>query len=374
MTDFLQPSLAIAPIRDALLRLDPSGMMLTSHHLLLVKLALESRAFNAATPVLEKYILYFPGSSHQPKPKFICDLSLAPTQYITASSGLTSKLKPVEILEYFHYSGMVYIGLRNWEMALECLENAVTYPAKEGAVSKVMAEAYKKWVLVGLLLEGKPLPLPKTTPGNASKQYHILGKPYGTVAQLFESASASRLKAEVEAGTRIWQNDCNTGLMLLVLSAYQKFQIKGLANIYSKISIQEIFNQTMSAETGTKLPHVQAAETLVRGMIQDGSLQATMSNSPNSGSILTFVAGRETLSEARMQQELVASMHRIQELTKEIKQTDRMLTHDKEYIKFAQKQKKNSKMSSGDQAVSMGGPSMDWSGGIEDEDLMGGLY
>ena len=374
MTDFLQPSLAIAPIRDALLRLDPSGMMLTSHHLLLVKLVLESRAFNAATPVLEKHILYFPGLSHQPKPKFICDLSLAPTQYVTASSGLTSKLKPVEILEYFYYSGMVYIGLRNWEMALECLENAVTYPAKEGAVSKVMAEAYKKWVLVGLLLEGKPLPLPKTTPGNASKQYHILGKPYDTVAQLFEAASASRLKAEVEAGTRIWQNDCNTGLMLLVLSAYQKFQIKSLANIYSKISIQEIFNQTMSAETGIKLPHVQAAEALVRGMIQDGSLQATMSNSPNFGSILTFIAGRQTLSEAQMQQELAASTHRIQELTKEIKQTDRMLTHDKEYIKFAQKQKKNSKMSSGDQAVSMGGPSMDWSGGIEDEDLMGGLY
>lgn len=31
------------------------------------------------------------------------------------------------------------------------LENAITYPARE--VSKIMVEAYKKWVLVGLLIE-----------------------------------------------------------------------------------------------------------------------------------------------------------------------------------------------------------------------------
>ena len=334
-----------------------------------MKLALESRAYNAVVPVLDKFILYFPGSISQTKPKFLCDLSLSPTAFITSASGLApTKFKYQELLEYFLYSGMVYIGLRNWESALECLENAVTYPAKDGAVSKIMVEAYKKWIIVGLLLEGKQPNLPKSVGRESVKLYHTLARPYETVAQLFESATASRLKAEVDTGTRIWQDDFNTGLMLHVLAAYQKFQIRNLANIYSKVSIQEVVNQTMSAETGNKLPSAQAAETLIQSMIADGTLNATMSSSPNSPSVLTFKSGGPILSEAQIHTELAASTERIQYLTQEIKNTDRMLTHDKEYIKYAQKQKKAAKNSQVDQGIA--GGEMDWNS-MEDEDIMG---
>lgn len=365
--------MAIAPIRDALLRLDPSGSMLTTTHLSLVKLALDSRSYGAILPVIEKFILYFPGSSSQPKPKYICDMSLSPTQFITPSSGLTQKFKYQEVLEYFLYSGMVYIGLRNWEGALQCLENAVTYPAKEASVSKIMVEAYKKWVLVGLLHEGRLLNLPRSTSGGAAKQYHILAKPYETLAQIFESGTASRLKSEADQGGHIWRADCNTGLVLCVLDAYQKFQIRSLANIYSKISIPEILNQTMSAETGTKLQSPQIAENLVQAMISQGELNATMSNSPGQPSIVTFSVSGPILTEAQMQRELAASTERIHALTKEIKQTDRMLTHDKDYIKFVQKQKKNARQgNTGDQGIS--GADMEWGDTIEDEDIMGNLY
>jgi COP9 signalosome complex subunit 3 len=365
----LQPALGIAPIREAILRLDPSGSVFTQLHLLLVKLALESRAYNAVVPVLDKFILYFPGSISQTKPKFLCDLSLSPTAFITSTSGLAStKFIYQEVLEYFLCSGMVYIGLRNWESALECLENAVTYPAKDGAVSKIMVEAYKKWIIVGLLLEGKQLSLPRSISSGSAKLYHTLAKPYESVAQLFESATASRLKAEVDAGARIWREDFNTGLLLQVLAAYQKFQIRNLANIYSKISIPEVVNQTMSAETGNKLTSARAAETLIKSMIADGTLNATMSNSPNSPAVLTFKSDGPILSETQIQRELAASTERIQALTQEIKQTDRMLTHDKEYIKYAQKQKKNAKNSQADQGIA--GAEMDWNS-MEDEDIMG---
>lgn len=136
--------------------------MLTSHHLRLAKLALESRNYADAAQVLDKFILYIPGASTVMKPKYVCDITLSPVSYITHQSRLTGKLRYIEILEYFLYSGMVFMGMRNWETALQCLESAVTYPAKEGSVSKVMVDAYKKWILVGLLLEGKLLPLPKT--------------------------------------------------------------------------------------------------------------------------------------------------------------------------------------------------------------------
>jgi COP9 signalosome complex subunit 3 len=164
------------PIRSAIFRLDPSASLLTSTHLYLVKLALETRKYEEALPVLDKYIFQFPGAPHHPKPAFLCEQGLPPAAYITYESKLTSKLKYQDVLEYFLYSGMVYIGLRRWENALECLENAITYPTRDA--SKIMVEAYKKWVLVGLLLEGKLLSLPRYTGSGAAKIYHNLAKPY----------------------------------------------------------------------------------------------------------------------------------------------------------------------------------------------------
>ncbi|KUJ11933.1 uncharacterized protein LY89DRAFT_653469 [Mollisia scopiformis] len=369
-----QAHLAVGPIASALMRLDPTGTMLTTHHLDLARLALDSRNFADAAPVLNKSILYVPGASTITKPRYICDMTLSPVSFITLQSKLTKKLKYLEILEYFLYSGMVFIGMRDWESALQCLENAVTYPAKETSVSKVMVEAYKKWILVGVLLEGRLLPLPKSTSSGAAKCYHVMAKPYETMAQIFENGTASRLKAEADTATNIWRADFNTGLILHLLAAFQKFQIRSLAKVYTKITIPEIVSQTTSAETGTKLPNPQAAELLIQNMIATGELHATMSPPTGGPSILTFSPTGQALTEPQMQRELVLTSERIVSLTKEIKQTDRILTHDKGYIKYVQKQSKNAKTSgaTGDQGIS--GPDMDWNDALEDEDIMGPMY
>jgi len=360
---------AISPIVEAVLRLDPSGSILTSNHLLLVKLALESRVYTPVLPVLDKFILYFPGVTNQPKPQYLSSMELPPMAYITPAFNHTSKFKYQDVLEYFIYSGMIYMGLRRWQDALDCLENAVTYPVKDGPPSKIMVEAYKKWVLVSLLLDGKPRSVPKSTSSSAAKAYHVLAKPYEALASIFETASAARLKAEVEAGSRIWNDDCNMGLMLNVLGEYQKFQIRNLGNVYSKISIPEVLQLTMSADTGAKSSSPAVVENLVQGMISDGTLHATMSHPPTGPAVLTFSPKGPVLSEAQMQRELVASTERIQTLSYEIKTTDRMLTHDKEYIKYAQKQKKNAKTQA-DQGIAV--TDMDWN--AEDEELMAGVF
>ncbi|KAH6722451.1 hypothetical protein DL95DRAFT_440586 [Leptodontidium sp. 2 PMI_412] len=358
-----QAYLAVPPIRDAILRLDPSGSMLTANHLTLARLTMDSRSYQEAVPVLEKFILYVPGYSPLPKPKYLCDMTLSPAAFITPVNKLNSKLKYQDILEYFLYSGMVHIGLMDWENALHCLESAVTYPTKDSSPSKIMVDAYKKWVLVGLLKEGRLLPLPKSTSAGPSKNYHTLAKPYETLAQIFESGTASRLKSEADAGASLWRNDSNTGLVLQVLAAYQRFQIRDLANVYSKISIPELVGLTTSAETGYKLPTPQAGESLVQTMIQRGDLNATLSRPPTGPSILTFSPSGTALTEPEMQRELAASTSRIQALTKEIKQTDRMLTHDRDYIKFVQKLKKN-------KAAAEEGPASEWNEIGEDEDIM----
>ena len=161
----------------------------------------------------------------------------------------------------------------------------------------------------------------------------------------------------------------------MVLAAHQKFQIRNLGKVYSKISIPEIINQTQSAETGSKLPTPLAAEQLVQSMIAEGTLHASLSRSPSGPAVLTFLPGGPVLSEAQMKAELLASTQRIRDLTQEIKHTDRILTHEKDYIKWLQKQKKNKSTGLlGDAKMDVG--NFDWNGGeaVEDEQLMGDLF
>lgn len=106
-------------LQSAILRLDPTGSLLTSTHLRFVKLALENGEYKAALPVIDKYIFQFPGAVHHPKPAFICEEGLPPVAYITPTNSLTGKLKYNDVLEYFICCGMVYIGLQKWESALE---------------------------------------------------------------------------------------------------------------------------------------------------------------------------------------------------------------------------------------------------------------
>ncbi|PQE19487.1 COP9 signalosome complex subunit 3 protein [Rutstroemia sp. NJR-2017a WRK4] len=360
-----QPEAAIQPIREAILRVDPSGSVLTSTHLFLVKLALETRQYESVVEVLDKHILYLPARESISYTKFICDVGLASSSYVTTLSGLTAKLSALEVLEYFFYSGMVYIGLQRWEAAFEMLENAVTYPSRDLGVSLPMVEAYKKWLLVGLLLEGKVVHLPKTTSHHAARVYHTIAKPYEAVASIFETGSASRLKSEIEHGQQIWTEDGNTGLMLCVLSTYQKSQIRNLANVYSKIGVQEVNSLTTSAETGAKLPSAQKAEELIQSMIGESTLHGNMIRDQAGQTVLTFAPFGPQLSEAQIQKELVATTRHIQNLAAQIKTTDRILTHDKRFIESAQKAKKIAKANG---SADVG---MDWN---EDEDIMTEMY
>ena len=105
-------------------------------------------------------------------------------------------------------------------------------------------------------------------------------------------------------------------------------------------------------------------------MIQDGSLKATMSNSPGQPAVLTFSTG-PVLSEARMQAELIAAHERVHSLQQHIKQTDRMLTHEKDYVNFAKKMKaKGNKFDMQDHGI---GGEMEWNA-MEEEELMTGVF
>ncbi|POS87436.1 hypothetical protein EPUL_000243 [Erysiphe pulchra] len=366
-----QPELAIIPVREAIIRLDPTGAVLTSNHLQFVRLVMESQNYNAMTPLLDKFILHVPDSNKIPDQKHLCAMSLSPSTYITPSSGLTKKLNYLEILEYFIFCGMACLGTRKWRSALRHFECAITYPVRD-AVSKPMVEAYKKWVLTGVILHGKLLVLPKITSSIAAKAYHTLARPYENLARTFENDTASKLKSEAKLGEQLWATDCNSGIVNEVLASYQKFQILYLANIYCKLSLPEIHSQTTCARPCSENLSVIDTERLVLSMISQGELSATMSTISPNYSILTFSLNGPALSEQQVQQELAATKSRIQYISREIKLTDRNLTHNKDYIKFLQKQKKKNKQDDSDNENQAAGNALNWNDIDElDEDIMG---
>jgi len=154
--------------------------------------------------------------------------------------------------------------------------------------------------------------------------------------------------------------------MQLVLGAYQEFQIRKLASIYRTISISEVTRVTTSAETGTSLPNDTATETLILDMIKRLELHASVARPSGSSAVLTFKHTSPVLSESDVQQNLTDSMERIKSMTKDIQSTDRRLTHDKEYLKWAFKQKKFGSTGFGD---GYSAEEVGWTAG-QDEDLM----
>lgn len=70
------------------------------------------------------------------------------------NSGYSTKITYREHLEYFLYGAMVYMILKDWEKALHFLTVVVSCPVVN-SVSTIMVEAYKKWILINLLKNGK---------------------------------------------------------------------------------------------------------------------------------------------------------------------------------------------------------------------------
>ena len=152
-TDFMQPLLAVRPIKEAILRLDPGSSTFTSNHVLFVRLCLEANTYRAGLDILDRDILEFP-SANTNMPSLPSTGDQPSSMYITPNSNLSAKLAYTDHLEYHLYGAMVYIGLKKWERALEFLELVISAPTANAA-STIMVEAYKKWVLVSLLHRGR---------------------------------------------------------------------------------------------------------------------------------------------------------------------------------------------------------------------------
>ncbi|KAI0911311.1 cop9 subunit [Ustulina deusta] len=362
----LPPSVAVECLATAILRLDPSGTIFTSSHLHLAQLAYDTDNIQPALPVIDKDIVYYPGMANE-NAQYLCDLELPPPLYISKSTGLTTLLKSSMVLEYDLTCGLMYCARREWSRARVAFERVVTFPTKDGGCSKIMVEAFKKWILVSLLSDGSHCTTPPHTSASTIKIFGILGRSYVSLATAFATDDVERLRQEAEHGAQVWIEDGNVGLVEEVMASYQKWRVLSLQDIYTKISISEIRQQTKSAETGTALNKDEEVEALIQNMIITGMLKGVIQKNDDGTKFLLFLSPTTHLSEQEFAHEIQSYAAKLKQLKAIFDATNQRLGTSKEYIKWVIKENKRDKSSEAQD------PTLGFDSQVDDEDLMGGL-
>lgn len=281
-------------------------------------------------------------------------------------TGLTNTLTVDQVLSYDLICGLMYCSRRQWEKARAAFERVITHPTRDSGVSKIMTEAYCKWVLVNLLVNGRTPTVPATAGSNARRTYEAMARPYLAVASHFDSMAAVPLKQEVDSNAQLWANDRNIGLIQEVLAAHQKWQIIDLRNTHFKVSLSDIRGQTCSAETGAMLPSDDDMETLIQGMIQSNMLKGVIEKPAGKPAYLKFLSESDDLSEAEYQVEIAAVFANMKKLEAIYKATNSRLATNSYHVKHYIREQKREKESGGQNPAS-------FEVTVEDEDLMTGL-
>ncbi|CAH1764557.1 20425_t:CDS:10, partial [Entrophospora sp. SA101] len=185
--------ITIKPIANALLRYAPSPQHLTNVHQIFIKECLLSKCYKQALQILDTDI----------------------TEIELVGTGITYQ----DHLLYHYYGAMVYIGLKKYERAYYFLKLVISAPAN--IASQIQLEAYKKFVLISLLLRGRIGPLPKYTASIVFRSIKNQCQPYQDYASAFESLSVKRLPKQT-------------------LDAIYKRNIQQLTQTYLTLSLADI--------------------------------------------------------------------------------------------------------------------------------------
>ncbi|RAL06215.1 putative COP9 subunit 3 [Aspergillus ibericus CBS 121593] len=268
-----KPFLAVQVIREALLRLDSSGV-LTSVHITFLRLSLISRSYSHALPILEKEMFRFPTSSGQAYRKHIerplCSEDTLGDTFISDASGFSAKLTYRDHTSFFLYGAMIYMALKYWDKALHLLTIVISSPVND-SVSKIMVESYKKWVLASLLGHGKLVAPPKIISPHVLKVYQTLSKPYASLADAFERSDFQRLRADIDFGRSVWRADNNEGLVCQLFRAYNTFLVLKLGRTFSALTTADVARRTF-----TSLASSANVEEFVASLVMSETLGATL--------------------------------------------------------------------------------------------------
>lgn len=153
---------------------------------------------------------------------------------------------------------MIYTAVKNLDRALYFFEVVVTTPAM--AVSHIMLEAYKKYILVSLILHGKVQNIPKYTSQVVGRFMKPLSQPYHDLAVAYGTNNSEELRTTVTRYGDTFTRDQNMGLVKQVVSSLYKKNIQRLTKTFLTLSLTDVASRV-------QLPGPADAERYILNMV-----------------------------------------------------------------------------------------------------------
>ncbi|XP_030485247.2 COP9 signalosome complex subunit 3 [Cannabis sativa] len=257
-------------------------------------------------------------------PEFLL-LCLQAKSYKTGLSVLHDDIsevdQPRDLFLYCYYGGMICIGQKHFRKSLELLHNVVTAPMS--TVNAIAVEAYKKYILVFLILHGHfSTNLPKYTSSVAQRNLKNFCSPYIELANSYGTGKITELEAYVQANREKFESDNNLGLVNQVVSSMYKRNIQRLTQTYLTLSLQDIANTV-------QLNSAKEAEMHVLQMIQDGEIFATINQKDG---MVRFHEDPEQYKSCEMIEHIDSSIQRIMMLSRKLTAMDEHISCDPLYL------------------------------------------
>ncbi|CAH8314052.1 unnamed protein product [Eruca vesicaria subsp. sativa] len=228
---------------------------------------------------------------------------------------------PRDFYLYCYYGGMICIGLKRFQKALELLYNVVTAPMH--VVNAIALEAYKKYILVTLIHSGQfSVSLPKCASTAAKSNFKTLCTTYVEVGNCYNNGMISELEAVVVANSSEFEKDKNLGLVKQAVSSLYKRNILRLTQKYLTLSLQDIANMV-------QLANAKEAEMHVLQMIQDGQIHALINQKDG---MVRFLEDPEQYKTSEMIEIMDSVIQRTIGLSKNLIAMDESLSCDPLYL------------------------------------------
>lgn len=164
-------------------------------------------------------------------------------------------------LQYYYYGGMIYACLKKFERALYFFENAITTPAL--AISSIVIESYKKYILISLILHGKVKVLPKYTSQIVTRHIKQMVTAYTDLALAYGTFSIHKVSLVISEHSEQYLNDTNMGLIKQVIASLYKKNIQRLTKTFLTLSLKDMANRI-------QLSSKEEAEQYILNMVKFG--------------------------------------------------------------------------------------------------------
>ncbi|XP_023012393.2 COP9 signalosome subunit 3 [Leptinotarsa decemlineata] len=300
LIDQRQPLQGVLLLKKAISKLRLFDSQLTSIHADLCQLCLVSKCFKPALEILNIDITG------------IC-------QEINNPNGPHFDSK--YFLLYYYYGGMIYLAVRNYDRALYFFEVAITTPSQ--AVSHIMLEAFKKYILVSLLLQGKIQMIPKYASQVVPRFMKPLSQPYYELANAFTSNNTTELNLVLNKHSEIFARDHNLGLVKQVSSMLFKKNIQRLTKTFLTLSLSDV-----ASRVGLSSP--SEAESHILQMIESQQIFATINQKDG---MVVFRDEPDKYSGPAVLKGLEEQMALCMELDKQILAMDEEIQVNPQYVK-----------------------------------------